>query len=56
MKKIIITIAGITCAFACKKNTIPKTDAPTKYYFKIAPVSDDGSKTDTTTYKLIPVN
>lgn len=56
MKKIILSALIISAAFACKKNAEVKTDAPVKYYFKIAPISDDGSKNDSTTYKIITVD
>lgn len=51
MKKILIAVGIICAAIACKKSTEVKTEAPVKYYFKIAPISDDGSKNDTTVYK-----
>ena len=56
MKKIIFAALILSAAFACKKNADTKADASTKYYFKIAPISLDGSANDTTTYKLITVN
>lgn len=56
MKKLIIAIGVLGAAISCKKNADVKTEAPIKYYFKIAPISDDGSKNDTTTYKLITVD
>lgn len=52
MKKILIAIVIVSAAFACKKNADVKTEAPVKYYFRIAPISDDGSTNDTTTYKI----
>ena len=51
MKKIIFSVLIVSTTFACKKNAEIKTDAPVKYYFKIAPISIDGSKNDTTGYK-----
>ncbi len=51
MKRIIITVVIIGSAFACKKNTAPKTEAPVKYYFKIEPVELDGSHNTATHYK-----
>lgn len=56
MKKLIIAIGILSMAISCKKSADVKTEAPVKYYFKIAPVSDNGSKNDTTTYKLITVD
>lgn len=56
MKKIIITSLIACTAFACKKSTSAISEAPIKYYFKIAPISDDGSHNDTTTYKIITVS
>ena len=55
MKRIIIAAIIIGSFVACKKSTAPNTESPTKYYFKIEPVSVDGSTT-TTTYKETIVN
>lgn len=54
MKKVIIVAILITALFACKKSADSKTEAPTKYYFKIEAVDNDGGTT-TTPYKLITV-
>ena len=56
MKKIIFAALIGSAAFACKKPADVKTEAPVKYYFKIAPISMDGTSHDTTTYKLITVD
>ncbi len=56
MKKIIFAALIVSSTFACKKSADVKTEAPVKYYFKIAPISFDGSTNDTTTYKLITVD
>lgn len=56
MKKILLTAVIVNAMFACKKPADVKSEAPVKYYFKIAPISEDGSKNDTTTYKLITVD
>jgi hypothetical protein len=56
MKKVIFAALIVSATFACKKNADVKTEAPVKYYFKIVPISEDGSKNDTTTYKLITVD
>ncbi len=56
MKKIILATLIVSTAFACKKNADVKKEAPVKYYFKIAPISLDGTTNDTTTYKLITVD
>lgn len=56
MKKIIITMAFIASAVACKKSTDRKTDATIKYYFKIEAVDNDGKQSTITSYKTITVN
>lgn len=55
MRKLIIAILIIGAVSACKKNADVKTEASIKYYFKIAPISFDGTTNDTTIYKLITV-
>jgi hypothetical protein len=56
MKKIIFAALIVSASFACKKSADIKTEAPVKYYFKIAPISFDGTSNDTTTYKLLTVD
>jgi hypothetical protein len=56
MKKVIISAIIAITAFACKKSTETKTEAPVKYYFKIEAVDADGTQSTITTYKTITVN
>lgn len=56
MKKITLAVLVASFAFACKKSTDIKTEAPVKYYFKIQPVELDGNKNTTTTYKIVTVD